>query len=134
MKQFYLPLCTMLLISACATRVNYVGTAYAPSQQVDVYVTKDAIKKQYDIIGKGYVHTTTGFYSEEKIQRKAVEKARKKGAHAVLIEDYFILHNDKSITTALSTDSSRNASLLVGTAAAHPSVASGMQILFIRYR
>ena len=134
MKQLYLFVVVLLLITSCATRVNYVGTAYTPSQQVDVYVTKEAIKKPFDVIGKGYVHTPTSFYSEEKIQRKAIAKAREKGAHAVLIEDYFVLRNDNSITTALTTDSSRRVARAVGSVSEHPSVTAGMQIWFIRYK
>lgn len=134
MKQVYFSIASLFLFTACATRVNYVGTAYAPSQQVEVFVTKDAIKKPFDVIGKGYVHTPMPFYSEERIQRKAVAKARAKGAHAVLIEDYFVLRNDNSITAAVTTDSSRRTALAVGSVSEHPSVASAMQIWFIRYK
>ena len=134
MRKLYFSLLPALFVSACATRVAYVGSSYTPTQQVDVYVTQQAVKKPFDIIGKGYAHTPVSFTNEEKIQRKAVEKAKQKGADAVIIEDYFVLATDNSVTTSVVSDSSRKVSVGVGTAQSHPSVTSGLQILFIRYK
>ena len=134
MRKLYFSFLPALIVSACATRVAYVGSSYTPTQQVEVFVTQQAVKKPFDIIGKGYVHTPPSFSNEEKIQRKAVEKAKQKGADAVIIEDYFVLATDNSVTTSVVSDSSRKVSVGVGTAQAHPSVTSGFQILFIRYK
>jgi hypothetical protein len=133
MKKIYLSVGSVLLLLSCATRVDYIGSTYAPSDQVDVYVARDAIKKQYEVMGKGYVRMGTAFSSFEKIQKKAVAKARQKGADAVLVEDYFVLSTDSDMATTFAKDSSR---ALVGMShtQAHPSIGSGFQILFIRYR
>jgi hypothetical protein len=131
MKKLYFSFCSMLLLTSCATRVDYIGKAYAPSQQVDVFVDKSTVGKSYDVIGKGYAHIATPFTSLEKVQKKAVSKARQKGAHAVIIEDYFVLNTDSNISTTFRTDSTKN---ITGDAQAHPSVGSGFQILFIRYK
>ena len=133
MKKIYFSFCSVLLFLSCATRVDYIGNAYAPSGQVDVYVVKDAIKKQYEVMGKGYVRMGTAFNSYESIQKKAVAKAKQKGADAILVEDYFVLSTDSDIATSFIKDSSRTA-ISVGGVQAHPSIGSGFQILFIRYK
>lgn len=122
-----------IFIGSCATRVDYIGNAYAPIKQVDVFVTKEAIQKPYDVIGKGYVRMGTAFSSFEKVQKRAVEKARQKGAHAVLVQDYFVLNTDSYISTSFSTDSSKNV-MGTGTVQTSPAIGSGLQVLFIRYR
>lgn len=131
MKKLYFSFFPFLL-TACATQVDYIGATYAPSQQVAVFVSKDAVKKDYEVIGKGYARMGSPMGSIEKIQKKAVSKARQKGADAVIIEDYFVLQQDNSITTALRSDSSSLLSIAGG--GSHPTIASGFQILFIRYR
>lgn len=133
MKKIYLPFFSFIFLLSCATRVDYIGNAYAPSQKVEVFVVKDAIKKQYEVIGKGYVRMGTAFSSYESIQKKAVAKARKRGADAVLIEDYFVLNTNSDITTTYTKDSS-GAAIGASHVQAHPSIGSGFQILFIRYR
>ena len=84
-------------------------------------------------MGKGYVRMGTAFNSYESIQKKAVAKAKQKGADAILVEDYFVLSTDSDIATTFIKDSSRSA-ISVGGVQAHPSIGSGFQILFIRYK
>lgn len=133
MKKFYPAFITLTILSSCATRVDYIGNAYTPSKQVDVFVEKDAIKKPYDVIGKGYVRMGTAFSSLEKVQKRAVEKAKQKGAHAVIVQDYFVLNTDSHISTSFSTDSSKNV-VGAGSVQTNPAISSGLQVLFIRYR
>ena len=132
MKQFY-PAVLAFLICSCATRVDYIGNAYAPIKQVDVFVVKEAITKPYDVIGKGYVRMGTAFSSFEKVQKRAVQKAKQKGADAVIVQDYFVLNTDSHIATTFSTDSSKNV-LGTGSVQNNPTIGSGLQVLFIRYR
>jgi len=40
----------LLLIFGCA-HVNYIGKSYSPSQHVDLFYSKDEIKKEYTIMG-----------------------------------------------------------------------------------
>lgn len=133
MKKIYISLCSFVVLTSCATRVDYIGNSFSPSQQVDVFVVKEAITRPYDIIGKGYVRMATPFSSIEKIQKRAVKKAKQKGAHAVLVQDYFVLNTDSNISTSFQTDSSKNV-LSTSSVQAHPTIGSGFQVLFIRYK
>lgn len=117
------------LLASCGTRVGFVGTEHTPTTHVDVYISRPAVTKPYEIIGKGYVdHMGLGSTSEA-IQRKAVAKARKKGADAVVIEDYFLLNNSTSIS--VQTDSARST---VGFGQTNPALSTNFNIFFIKYK
>ena len=125
MRKIYTPL--LLLLSSC-TQVNYLGSRYAETQNVDVFVTQASVKKPFEVIGKGYVRRTAGPEPKvETIQRKAVEKARSKGADAVVIEDYYLVDRTSSIAP---TDSLRRTRILNY---GNPAISSGFTILFLRY-
>ena len=129
MRKLYFPLLLILLVS-CGTQVNYLGTTYPSTKNVDVFVDQASVKKPFDVIGKGYIKRNIGpEISVETIQRKAVEKAKINGANAVVIEDYYLVDKTSSITKQI--DSSWN---LTHTANINPAVTSGFSILFIRYK
>jgi len=86
MRKLCFPLLLILLVS-CGTQVNYLGTTYPSTKNVDVFVDQASVKKPFDVIGKGYIKRNIGpEVSVETIQRKAVEKAKINGANAVVIE------------------------------------------------
>ena len=125
MRKIYTPL--LLLLSSC-TQVNYLGNSYSETRDVDVFVTQAAVKQSYEIIGKGYVRHTLGPEPKvETIQRKAVEKAKSKGANAVVIEDYYLVDKTSSIAT---TDSLRRTKIIND---GNPAISSGFTILFLKY-
>jgi hypothetical protein len=126
MRKIYTPV--LLLLSSC-TQVNYLGSSYAETQNVDVFVTQASVKKPFEVIGKGYVRHMAGPAPKvETIQRKAVEKAKLKGADAVLIEDYYLVDKTSGIAT---TDSLRRTQILNDGGLA---ISSGFTILFLRYK
>ena len=127
MRKIYTPL-TLLLFASC-TQVNYLGSSYSETQNVDVFVTESSVKKPFDVIGKGYVRHTLGPIPRvETIQRKAVEKARSNGANAVVIEDYYLVDKTSSI---LTTDSLKRTRILND---GNPAISSGFTILFLKYK
>ena len=72
-----------LLAIACAS-VNYVGKSFDPTTSVDVYFSKEEIKKEYTVIGHAISSGTWGA-SNDKIKNKLLEEAKLKGADAILI-------------------------------------------------
>ena len=72
-----------LLAIGCA-RVNYVGKSFDPTSSVDMYFSKEEIKKEYTVIGHAIGSGTFGA-SNDKIQKKLIEEAKRKGADAILI-------------------------------------------------
>lgn len=73
----------LLLIFGCA-HINYVGKSYDRTDQVDVYYSEEDITMDYTVMG----HAVGGgqlLVSTSKIQNKLIDKAKSKGADAVLI-------------------------------------------------
>ena len=74
MQKIYFFSSIILLFTSCSPGINYIGRSNAPTSHIDVYVNEAAIKKNYDIVGKGYVNGITFSKGAEKIQKKAIEK------------------------------------------------------------
>ena len=71
-----------LMSIGCAS-VNYVGKSFDSTTSVDVYFSKEEIKKEYTVIG--HAIGSSQFVSNDKIQEKLIEEAKLKGADAILI-------------------------------------------------
>jgi len=71
-----------LLAIGCAS-VNYVGKSFDPTTSVDVYFSKEEIKMEYTVLGHAIGSGT--IVSNDKIQEKLIEEAKRKGADAILI-------------------------------------------------
>ena len=73
-----------VMLTGSCTKIDYVGKSYAPTANVDVYFSLEDIKGNYEVMG--HLTATAGeFTSSEKMQEKIIEKAREKGADAVVI-------------------------------------------------
>src|SRR4030095_5748864 len=79
----------MFFFSSCLPHINYLGNSFPPTKEPDFYVDERSIDKPYKIIGKGYPNGV-GVLTLKTLQKKAIEKAKKKGAEAVLVQDYFV--------------------------------------------
>ncbi len=121
-----------LFLFSCTTRVQYVGQKKLPSQQVDVFITEESIKKRFEFIGKGYVRSY-GLSNPETIQQKAINKAKSVGADAILIKDYISPVPVTSISNFQRSDSLGNSMISAGTSVISTGYATGFQIFFLRY-
>jgi len=81
--------CLAILLSSCLPKINYLGNSYLPTTDPDFFVDERSIERPYKIIGKGYPERVGSLFLET-MQRKAIDKAKSKGADAVLIQDYFV--------------------------------------------
>ena len=107
MKNVYIICFVAIIISSCsAAKFRYVGSKNLPVQKVDVYVDEKAIKKQYDIVGKGYAEPGWRHkLDQEKMLEMAIEKAKKNGADAVFFKETFIPTTGTAVNTRTQTDS-----------------------------
>jgi hypothetical protein len=134
MKYIYPVLFFSLLGASCGIRMNYLGSTSAPTETVDVYVDVSAIKRPYTIIGKGYPEYAGYaqlFYSTDKLQQKAVEVARKKGAHAILFQE--MLLNGTTVDLASKTDYSQEREVTTTSGAISPMTTRERVVFFLRY-
>ena len=125
-----------IVFSSCGSRLNYLGSSYSPSANVDVYVDASAIKRPYTVIGKGYMEYGYGAYTKsriEKMQTKAIEKAKTKGADAILFQDYYVRQEGASIHTVTQADSVGKRLVTVQNGTVSPVISSRTDILFLKY-
>ena len=138
MKQIYSIALVLLVFASCSPKLHYVGNKTRPTDQIDVYVEASSIRKNYDVVGKGYVdynYTLAGKLYEEKILRKAIEKARANGADAIYFKQILDHRNETIIETndhRLFSDSNydRNSTKSI----ARIGLYRGKEILFLKYR
>jgi hypothetical protein len=137
MKQIYIPILAFLFIS-CSTRINYVGNRSTPTKEVDVFVTESAIKKPFDVSGRGFInagnlsHFNRRYH--ETVQEKAIEKARSVGADAVLIQEQWLLLPGSQISSVYRTDSIGRGVVTAGQTSVSPNLSSEISIFFLKYR
>ncbi len=74
---------TVLCIAGCAT-IDYVGKEYPPTTQVDIFFALEDVERDYEVMGH-LIATGNELVSAEKMQEQMLEKAREKGADAVVI-------------------------------------------------
>jgi len=127
MIKFYLLLISILCFSCHVHQHGYLGSSYTPTKNVDVFVDVSTITKPYTIIGKSFTEMDS-FTNLERIQQKAIEIAKQKGANAILFQDYQF----QDIGT-LQTVSKRDSSSPVRVRTTTPVVNTRLDILFLRY-
>ena len=131
MIKFY-PLLLSFLFCSCIThQQGYLGSSYTPTKNVDVFVDVSTIKKSYTIMGKTFIETDA-FTNLERVQQKAVEKAKQKGADAILFQDY-LFQDGGTIQTVSRPDSNKSSSVRVRTTTTSAIVARRLDILFLKY-
>ncbi|MFD0764561.1 hypothetical protein ACFQZI_06830 [Mucilaginibacter lutimaris] len=73
----------MGILAACSTP-SYFGKTYSPTSDVDVYLAKNDVKRNYTTMGSTKVGK--GFGSLEAAQQKVIELGKAKGADGVIME------------------------------------------------
>ena len=133
MQKIYFFSFIILLFPSCITRIAYIGSTSAPTSRVDVFVNENAIKKNYEIVGKGYIHY--GLYSRgvEKIQKKSIAKAKEVGANGILFQDYYVPNTGTSINTVMRSDSVAKGLITVGNTTVQSTGTGGLNIFFLKY-
>jgi hypothetical protein len=130
-KIYFLLFCFTFV--SCSTSVRYIGKTLPATDKVDVYVATSSIKQPFEYIGKGYVGGF-GTHNPEKIQRKSIRQARKKGADAILITDFFIAgYGGTTINSTQLSDSIGKSLVTTSNAVISPATSTGFNILFLKY-
>ena len=89
-------------------------------------------KKPYTIIGKGFIDPSIhGLSSLERMQENVVDKAKEKGADAVLFNEIYLLNDGTSISSTSRTDSTGR--VTVKHATIGPVISTRKEILFLKY-
>jgi hypothetical protein len=134
MLKLYFILLLVIVFSSCGVSVNYLGNSFDKTSHIDVYVDPATIKKNYSVIVKGYEKLS--YFSRngiEKLQLKAIQKAKQKGADAILFQYYYLLQPGTAISTTTNVDTLNRGVVTTSNTHAGPVVSSGRNILFLKY-
>ena len=135
MNKIYAILLSAFVLSSCVTRIQYIGSEKTPTREVEVFTNPQSIDKDYKEIGKGFIsYGYLGPYNIEKIQGKIVEKAKQKGADAVLIQHYYVPNTGASINSVFRTDSLGKSAITTGVSSISQTGTTGLAILFLKYQ
>ncbi len=124
------------LSTGCAT-VDYVGDAYPPTTQVDLYFSEAAVTRDYRVIGQVRA-SGDQFVSASQLHAKLMSRAHEKGADGVIILEISrkLLSDEKRVveTTKASGDND-DKTIEKTVSVSHPG-AEGNEIraLLIKYR
>jgi len=79
-------LMAVVLLAGCAS-VDYVGKTYAPTSNVDVYMSADDVGRPYEVMGEARAQVDTIPFSKpgQQLQDKLVAEARAKGADGIIL-------------------------------------------------
>jgi hypothetical protein len=132
MKKIYLPIICIIFFS-CTPKIRFVGQTSPITKKVDVYISESSIKKNYELIGQGYLNVWAAHSKPDKIQRLAEETARKKGADAIIISDSYFPNGGQSITSTYLSDSLGKGIITTGNTTITPTSSSGFRIFFVKY-
>jgi hypothetical protein len=129
---YFLSLLLSLVFISCSTKIRYIGKTLPATDKVDVYVDESSVKQPFEYIGKGYV-AGFGAHNPEKIQQKSIRKARKNGADAVLIIDYYTDDEITTITRTRRSDTIGRSLIRTDNTVISPTATTGFNILFLKY-
>lgn len=126
----------LLYLSAC-TKIDYIGEEYPPTTHVDLFFDMDDVTREYKVMGN-LIATADDAVSTEKMQKKIIEKAMKKGADAVVIMGFEKYQSGESTTyreTSEEGKTKKGTSKTTTTATSSTSVKEKKQIkaVFIKY-
>jgi hypothetical protein len=85
MKKLMFSLLIAVVVASGCTKIDYVGEEYPPTAQVEQFFSAGDVTRDYKVMGY-IVASAPDIVSAEKMHKKLIEKARKVGADAVIIE------------------------------------------------
>src|SRR5262245_5293640 len=76
----------VVLLAGCAS-IDYVGKTYAPTSNVDVYMSADDVGRPYEVMGEARAQVDAIPFSKpgQQLQDKLVAEARAKGADGIIL-------------------------------------------------
>ena len=134
MKKIYFLSFISITLLSCTTQIRYIGQSFDPTNKIEVFVTEQSIKRPFEYMGKGYLGGFTYKVNPSRIQKKAEQMGREKGADAVLIMDYYVPDTGgTNIFSASRTDSVDGGRVTTRHTTISPTTSNGFHIMFIKY-
>lgn len=94
---------SLICLGGCIS-VSYEGKTFQPTDKVEVYMEKKDVPENLTVIGKAVAYAPSENYSFSEIKKKLIEKAKAKGADAILIREV----DEKNTGSVRSDESALN--------------------------
>jgi hypothetical protein len=137
MKKAFLFTIILLLLGGC-TQIDYVGKEYSPTDNVDIYFNEKDIGRDYTVMGQVLATSDYYFVSAEKMQKKIIEQAKKKGADGVIITELVRYQSGESSTyeeqTKTEEKEGETKSTITATKRTSPEETKEVRAIFIKYK
>ena len=76
----------LITLSSCGSQVIYYGRAYPTTNNVDIFFRESDVENANEIMGK-MVYEVPAKKRSDKVQRKLMNRAQRKGADAIIFDD-----------------------------------------------
>lgn len=86
MKRYSFYCLLIILLASCSDRIIYYGRSYPATGNVDLYFRESDVSEPHEIMGKATLEVSAK-KSSDKVQARLEERARKKGADALIFDD-----------------------------------------------
>jgi hypothetical protein len=77
----------LVLLSSCSSPFSYFGKTYPATENPEMFFREADVKKEFEVMGKLQAEMPADNNSD-KMQRKVMREAAKRGADAVLIDNF----------------------------------------------
>lgn len=137
MKRLMVLAAAALLLAPGCTKIDYVGKEYPPTTDVEIFFSMDDVEREYEVMGH-LTATAADMVSTEKMQEEILEKAREKGADAVVILglDRYATASPSSWSETTETTKTGTGTKTTTTGSASPGTEEKKEIraTFLKYR
>lgn len=89
MKRYSFYFLLIILLASCSDRIIYYGRSYPTTSNLDLYFRESDVSEPHEIMGKATLEVSAK-KSSDKVQAKLEERARKKGADALIFDDILL--------------------------------------------
>ncbi|WP_296112275.1 hypothetical protein [uncultured Alistipes sp.] len=134
MKRILLLLCAALCTASCAVQTTYIGKAYPATDAPELFFSWDDVTRDYETMGR--ITAAPQFFGTlEKAQEVIEQRAREKGADAVVFEGIGRTVSEPTYTTTEHIQQNEDgSSTRTATTQRNVTVSDRLEATFLKYR
>ena len=130
-------LLAVVLLNFSCTKIDYIGEQYPSTNNVELFFSEDDIDVEHKVMGR-IIATAGDFVSSDKMLKKIIEKAREKGADAVLflgLDRYTTVGSTHySEVTETKEKKGKTVTTTTGTTSTSTSDKKRVEAVFLKYK
>lgn len=133
MKRYSFYFLLIILLASCSDRIIYYGRSYPTTSNLDLYFRESDVSEPHEIMGKATLEVSSK-KSSDKVQARLEERARKKGADALIFDDIFLTNTGSKTGGAAAGTSGRRGFLGIFGSKTKYSKGQQVKVTLVKYR